>query len=201
MGFVEDGLHISAFLDVRLLHQFKLYEMGNGGALELSLTGHGDFFALVSNGDFSLDDEFSIYREKDSVEQSFNSLENEVRIRLASCWSENSIYGAFLSQLVISFMRFRHPELWRVTMKFIMQSLMNFALTVVPTRNGRRRRIFSNFDPINRLILSENATFTYRSGPIRGPRTGPKAKCETLQDRGDQRKLWDKVQKSCYGVL
>jgi len=156
------------FLDLRLFYQFRLYEMEREEAmeraLELSLTGREGFFALVSNEDFSLHEALKIYREKDSVERLFNSLKNEVRIRSARCWSENGIYGAFLiaflAQIVISFTRFRCPELKTVSTKFIMRSLMNFSLTVVFSGDGRRRRIFSNFDEINRLVLAENAVIT-----------------------------------------
>jgi len=153
------------FLDVRLLYQFKLHEMSKEEAmeraLELSLTGREGFFALVSNEDFSLELALRTYREKDSVERLFNSLKNEIRIRPARCWSENGIYGAFLiaflAQLVISFIRFRRPELRSVSTKFIRLRMMNFSLTVVFLEDGRRRRIFSNFDAINRLVLAENA--------------------------------------------
>ncbi len=131
---------------------------------ELSLTGREGFFALVSNEGFSLDEALRIYRENDSVERLFNSLKNEVRIRPARCWSENGIYGAFLiaflAQMVISFLRFHCPELKTVSTKFIMRSLMNFALTVVFSVDGKKRRIFSNFDEINRYILVENALKT-----------------------------------------
>jgi len=153
------------FLDVRLFYQFRLYEMEREeameGALDLSLTGREGFFALVSNENFSLDDALTIYREKNLVERLFNSLKNEIRIRPARYWSENGIYGAFLiaflAQLVVSFLQFRYPELKTVSTKFIMRSLMNFSLTVVFLNDGRRRRIFSNFDEINRLVLTENA--------------------------------------------
>jgi len=156
------------FLDLRLFYQFRLYEMEREEAmeraLELSLTGREGFFALISNENFSLHEALKIYREKDSVERLFNSLKNEIRIRPARCWSENGIYGAFLiafqAQIVISFIRFRCPELKTVSTKFIMRSLMSFSLTVVFQGDGRMRRIFSNFDEINRLVLAENAVIT-----------------------------------------
>jgi hypothetical protein len=59
----------------------------------------------------------------------------------------------FLAQLVINLLRYKHVALRCISTKFIMQSLKNFALTVLVGANGRKKRVYSNFDWINMLIF------------------------------------------------
>ena len=149
------------FLHTHLSYTFPLTGLSREEAIEqalqLSLTGKEGFFALVSNKDFSLHEALIFYREKDSVEKLFNSIKNEIHIRPTRCWTQEAIYGSilivFLAQLVISMLRFKHASLRRISTKFIMQSLKNFALTIIVGKNGRKTRVFSNFDWINSLIF------------------------------------------------
>jgi transposase len=126
-------------------------------ALKQSITGKEGFFALVSNKDFSVHEALRFYREKDGVEKLFNSMKNEIKLRPTRVWNQDEIYGSilivFLAQLVVSLLRHKHTLLRRVSTKFIMQSLKNFALTVIVGSNGRKKRVFSNFDWINSLIF------------------------------------------------
>ena len=126
-------------------------------ALKQSITGKEGFFALVSNKDFSVHEALRFYREKDGVEKLFNSMKNEIKLRPTRVWNQEEIYGSilivFLAQLVVSLLRYKHTLLRRVSTKFIMQSLKNFALTVIVGSNGRKKRVFSNFDWINSLIF------------------------------------------------
>jgi len=149
------------FLHTHLSYTFPLTGLSRKDAIEralrLSITGKEGFFALVSNKDFSLHEALIFYREKDSVEKLFNSIKNEIHIRPTRCWTPEAIYGSilivFLAQLVISMLRFKHDSLRRISTKFIMQSLKNFALTIIVGKNGRKNRVFSNFDWINSLIF------------------------------------------------
>ena len=126
-------------------------------ALQKSITGKEGFFALLSNKNFSVHEALSFYREKDYLEKMFHSMKNEIHLRPTRCWTQEAIYGSilivFLAQLVISMLRYKHISLRRVSTKFIMQSLKNFALTIIPGGNGRKTRVFSNFDWINSLIF------------------------------------------------
>ncbi len=119
--------------------------------------GKEGFFALVSNKDFSVHKALIYYREKNCVEKLIHSMKNEIDIRPTRVWTSEEIYGsiliAFLAQLVISFLRFKHETLRRVSTKFIKKSLKNFALTIIIGKNGVKRRVFSNFDWINTLIF------------------------------------------------
>jgi transposase len=149
------------FLQTHLSYTFPLTGLSREEAitraLKLSLTGKEGFFALVSNKDFSLHEALQYYREKDCVEKLFNSVKNELHIRPTRCWTQEAIYGSilivFLAQLVISMLRFKHAPLQKVSTKFIMQSLSNFALTIVIGKKGVKNRVFSNFDWINTLIF------------------------------------------------
>ena len=108
----------------------------------------------------TLKEALAIYREKDSIEKIINSLKNEIEIKPLRVWSDHSIYGAlivgFLAQLIISLIRYEHEELKHKSPKFIKISLMNLTVTVEFRKSGKKRYIFSNFNPISQVILSQN---------------------------------------------
>jgi transposase len=151
------------FLSTHISYTFPLTGISRKQAIEealkRSITGKEGFFALVSNKNFSVHEALIYYREKDCVEKLIHSMKNEIDIRPTRVWTPEEIYGsiliAFLAQLVISLLRFKHNALRRVSTKFIKQSLKNFALTVIMGKNGVKRRVFSNFDRINTLIFCE----------------------------------------------
>jgi transposase len=152
------------FLQTHLSYTFPLTgltrEQAIERALQLSITDKEGFFALVSNKDFSLHEALQYYREKDGVEKLFNSIKNELHIRPTRCWTQEAIYGSimivFLAQLVVSLLRYKHDELRHVSTKFILQSLSNFALSIIIGKNGLKKRVFSNFDSINTMIFCGN---------------------------------------------
>ena len=39
--------------------------------------------------------------------------------------------------------------------KFIIASLQNLTGTVISMENGKKRKFYSNFDPVNQVILAE----------------------------------------------
>ena len=87
-------------------------------------------------------------------------LKNEIEIKPLRVWSDNSVYGAliigYLAQLIISLIRYEIEELKHTSTKFIKKSLMNLTVTVEYGRNPRKKYIYSNFDPINEVILAQN---------------------------------------------
>ncbi|MFO7991431.1 MAG: IS1634 family transposase, partial [Thermoplasmata archaeon] len=89
---------------------------------------------------------------------------NEIDIHPLRVWSENSIYGAliiaFLAQLFISLIRFENEELKHTSPKFIKISLMNLTVTVEFKKSGKKRYIFSNFNPISQVILGKKRAVT-----------------------------------------
>ena len=151
------------FLQTHLSYTFPLTGLSREEAIEhalqQSITGREGFFTLVSNKDFSLHEALRFYREKDRLEKLFHSMKNEIHLRPTRCWTQEAVYGSilvvFLAQLVISMLRYMHASLRHVSTKFIMQSLHNFALTIIVGKNGVKKHVFSNFDWINRLIFCE----------------------------------------------
>ena len=155
-------------VDVKYIYQTKLTSLSEKQALkvvqEASLNGREGFFCLVSNENLTLTEALRIYRMKDSVEKIFQSMKNDISIKPLRVWSTNSINGAvlvcFIAQLIISLMRYDYHELKHTSPKFIKISLMNLTVTVEKLGKRKKRRIFSNFEPINRLICCQNATKT-----------------------------------------
>jgi transposase len=112
----------------------------------------------------TLSEALLIYRQKDSIEKIIHSLKNEIDICPFRVWSDNSIYGAliigFITQLIISLIRFEHEDLKHTSPKFIRNSLMNLTVTVEFRKNAGKRYIYSNFNPVSNLILSQNHGFS-----------------------------------------
>ncbi len=151
-------------IDCEYSYQTKLASLSDEEARAIlkkaSITGREGFFCLVSDMDLTLKETLTIYRLKDSIEKIFNSLKNEIEIKPLRVWSDYSIYGAlilgFLAQLIISLIRFEHQELKHTSPKFIKISLMNLTVTVEFRNSGKKHYIFSNFNPISQVILSQN---------------------------------------------
>ena len=91
-------------------------------------------------------------------------MKNDINIRPLRVWSDSSICGAvlvgFLAQVIISLMRYDYAELKHTSPKSIKISLGNLTVTVEETPRGAKRRIYSNFEPLNWLILARNPAVT-----------------------------------------
>ena len=129
-----------------------------------SITGREGFFCLTSSQNLTLEEALKLYREKDSIEKIMHSLKNEICIKPLRVWSTKSIYGSllvgYLAQLIISLIRYDNPKLKKISTKFIKISLSNLTVTVEKLEMFRKRRIYSNFDPINELICLKNRAIT-----------------------------------------
>ncbi len=155
-------------VDIKYSYQTKLVELSEEQARELvqkaSINGREGFFCLVSNEKLTLEEALKIYRMKDPIEKVFQSLKNDIDIKPLRVWTTKSLCGAiligFLAQLIISLMRYDHEELKNISPKFIKISLMNLTVTIEITNSGSKRKIFSNFEPINRLICIQNQGIT-----------------------------------------
>lgn len=155
-------------VDSKTFFQTKLIEFSEDEAAQflekILITGREGFFCLKSSKDLTLTEALLTYRKKDSIEKIFNSLKNEIEIKPLRVWTDNSIYGAliigFIAQLFISLIRFEIPELKRTSTKFIKKSLLNLTVTVDSWMRKTKKVIYSNFDPINKLILYHNWEFT-----------------------------------------
>jgi len=155
-------------INVTYSYQTKLKELGEEGAKKFiekaSINGREGFFCIISSKNLTLEEALATYRKKDIIEKLINSLKNEIEIKPLRVWSNNSIYGAlivgFIAQLIVSLIRYDNEELKQTSTKFIRNSLMNLTVTVEYLENGSKNHIFSNFDPINELILIKNQGIT-----------------------------------------
>jgi len=149
-------------------YQTKLGSLSENQAFDLvkktSITGREGFFCLTSSDNLTLDEALVLYKEKDSVEKIMYSLKNEINIKPLRVWSDNSVYGAlligYLAQLIVSLIRYDEPELKNFSTKFIKISLSNLTVTIEKLKKDSKRRIYSNFDPINELICLQNEAIT-----------------------------------------
>jgi len=158
----------NALVDVKYFVQTRLQKMSDKDAVKYlyqdALNGREGFFCIKSCEDLTLKEALETYRKKDSIEKLIHSLKNEIEIKPVRVWSENSVYGAlligFLAQLVISLLRYLHAELKHTCTKFIKKSLTNLTVTVEKTKNRVNHLIYSNFDPLNTLIIGQNTAIT-----------------------------------------
>jgi transposase len=149
-------------VDVRYEYQTKLAAMDEEAALRLLfdevVDGREGCFCLTSSRDMDAAEALRVYRSKDAVEKLFHSLKNEIEVRPLRVWSDNAVYGVlllgFIAQLFISLTRYLVEPAKSVSTKFISRSLQNLTVTVVSSENGRTRRHYSNFDELNRAILT-----------------------------------------------
>ena len=155
-------------VDLKFHLQTKLPFLSEEEAFEkvkiASITGREGFFCLTSSDNLTLEETLNLYREKDSVEKIMHSLKNEISIKPVRVWSTNSINGSlligYLAQLIISLIRYDHSELKKTSTKFIKISLSSLTVTVEKLNFWKKRRIYSNFDPINELICLQNQAIT-----------------------------------------
>jgi len=155
-------------VDLKYQLQTKLPFLSEKEAFErvkkASITGREGFFCLTSSENLTLEEALFLYREKDSVEKIMHSLKNEICIKPLRVWSTNSINGAlligYLAQLIISLIRYDNDELKNTSTKFIKISLSNLTVTVEKINFWKKRRIYSNFDPINEMICLKNRAIT-----------------------------------------
>jgi transposase len=121
--------------------------------------GTEGFFKLESSKDLTAIAAYRIYREKDTVEKLIESLKNHVEIKPLRCWNEDSVKGillvGFIAQMMISMIRYEHPELRDRSTKFIIRALEKLTATYFLDEKGRKSVLYSNFDLMNCLILDE----------------------------------------------
>lgn len=155
-------------VDIEYNYQTKLKELGKEEAKKfiekVSFNGREGFFCIVSTENLTLKEALDTYRKKDSIEKIINSLKNEIEIKPLRVWTTDSINGAliigFLAQLIISLLRYENDNLKQVSTKFIKKSLSNLTVTVEFQSKQPKRYIYSNFDPINELILAQKQGIT-----------------------------------------
>jgi transposase len=149
-------------VDVSYEYQTKLTKMDEEAALRFLVeelrTGREGCFCLTSSREMPSAEALARYRAKDAVEKLFHSLKGEIEVRPIRVWSEDAVFGVlllgFIAQLMVCLTRWTVLPARSVATKFIASSLQKLTVTVVPTDDGRKRRFYSNFDPLNQAILA-----------------------------------------------
>jgi len=119
--------------------------------------GREGFFKLESSEELTEEHAYLAYRERDTVEKLIESLKNHIDMGPLRVWSDACVKGiltvCFLAQTIVSMIRFEHSELSTLSSRNIIRSLEKLTLTVIREGGKVRSRIFSNFDPVNSMIL------------------------------------------------
>lgn len=158
--------------------------------LEKGTTGRESFFCLVSDRDMDPREARSKYRSKDMVEKLFSSMKSDIGIRPIITWTDDAVdvvlLTGFLAQSMMSVTRFLCEPASSTATKFITDAIQKLTLTVVRRKNGERRFVLSNFNPLNEVVLDCYGLFSgvpTMQSACRGSIRGAVAKsCETGQD-------------------
>ena len=150
----------NCFVDTRLSYMFPLNcftkEEAIDHAVERMVTGREGLFVLLTNRPLTAEKTIELYRARNQVEGAFRDLKHGIDWRPARCTNEMAIKGriliSFLALFCISMVRFLHPEYRNRTAESICEELGSFSLTILVRDNEPKRRIFSNFVPLIRLL-------------------------------------------------
>ncbi len=152
----------NCFVDTRLSYMFPLDCMSKEEAIDHAVgrmvTGREGLFVLLTNRPLTAERTMELYRSRNQVEEAFRDLKHGIDWRPARCTNEAAIKGriliSFLALFCISMVRFLHPEYRNKTAESIFEELSSFSLTVVIRDGELKRRIFSNFTRLIRLLRS-----------------------------------------------
>jgi len=125
--------------------------------IEEELSGYEGFYCLTSDTDMGAAEARALYRERDVVEKLFSSMKTDIGIRPIRAWTKEGVRGvllvAFLAQAAVSVTRFITGPASATATKFVADAMQKLTLTVEFGRDGRERRILSNFDPLCVAIM------------------------------------------------
>ena len=117
-------------------------------------------FCLTSNRlDMTAAEALSLYRAKDVIEKLFHSLKGDIEIGPLRVQTDGAVYGvvllSFIAQMMVCLTRILVEPVRHMSTKFIVASLQSLTVTIELLADGRKRRIYSNFDSINMAILAD----------------------------------------------
>ena len=121
--------------------------------------------------------------ERKGVEKLFSSMKSDIGNRSIRTWTDDAVDGVlligFLAQAMVSVTRFLCEPASLTATKFITDAMQKLTLTVVHRKDGERRFVLFNFNPLNEAVLgccglfSEVPTvWSVCRGGIRGAVTG-----------------------------
>ena len=152
----------NCFVDTKLSYQFPLdcftKEQAIDHAVERMVTGREGSFVLLTNRPLTAEKVIELYRARNRAEGAFRDLKHGMDRRPAGCTNEKAIKGriliSFLALFCIPMVRFLNQEYRGKTAESICGELSSSSLTVAVGDNGQKKRIFSNFVPLIRLLKS-----------------------------------------------
>lgn len=150
----------NVFVDTYLHYRFPLAFASREAAVEHAVrtmtNGREGIFVLLTNRPMTPLEALTTYRSRNAVETAFRDLKHGIDWRPARCTSPDAIRGrvliSFLALFCMSMVRFLYPELRTMTAETMVSELTSFSLTVHRRRNGLKRRIFSNFGTVIRVL-------------------------------------------------
>jgi transposase len=163
----------NCFVDTKLSYRFPLEGMTRGEAIEFAvrhmISGKEGSFVLVTNRELTASDILRIYRSRNAAESAFRDLKHEIDWRPARCTSPDAVRGriliSFLALFCLSLVRFLYPEYRTKTAGSLSEELSSFALTVIKEKDGTKRRIWSNFTPLIRLLRGKERHVPVQKAP------------------------------------
>jgi|GEM_PF-212374 len=143
-------------------------------AVRRMITGREGKFTLMSSRDLTPSEAIETYRSRNWAETSFRTLKSYIDWRPARCWKDNAIRGrimiSYLVLTVISFLRFRCPDMDGTGHEIMPEKLRSFSVTAVFEKGAEKRRIYSNY---NRVIQSIKDVFSSVMRPSAAEAAGP----------------------------
>jgi len=163
----EKHRNSNVFLDTKLSYVFEKIvdrlpeDEAIIWAIRHMITGREGKFTLLSSRDMTPSEALRIYRSRNDAESSFKALKNSIDWRPARCTNDDAVKGrimiSYLVLTVLSFIRFRCPDLAETGNEIMLVKLRSFSLTVVYGNGVEKRRIYSNY---NAVIGSIRGVFT-----------------------------------------
>jgi len=163
----EKHRNSNVFLDTKLSYVFEKIvdrlpeDEAIIWAIRHMITGREGKFTLLSSRDMTPSEALRIYRSRNDAETSFKALKNSIDWRPARCTNDDAVKGrimiSYLVLTVLSFIRFRCPDLAETGNEIMLVKLRSFSLTVVYGNGVEKRRIYSNY---NAVIGSIRGVFT-----------------------------------------
>ena len=150
-------------IDVKYEYQTKLVGRSDAEAIEFLLQGRSNgregCFCLTTNRQgMEPMDALRIYRAKDAIEKLFHSLKGDIKVGPLRVRRDDTVFGAvllaFIAQVFISLTRVAVKPVQKMATKFIAGDLSHLTVTIEIQADGRKRRTYSNFNPVNRAILA-----------------------------------------------
>jgi len=146
-------------------------------AVKRMITGREGKFTLLSSRDMTPAEALETYRSRNWVEMSFRTLKNYIDWRPARCRKDEAVRGrimiSYLVLTVMSFIRFRCPDIKDTGQEIMLEKLRSFSVTVVFEKGAEKRRVYSNYNSVIRAFRDVFALVIRRIRPPAAEAAGP----------------------------